>query len=432
MGFAALTHPNGVTWVAFSSSQASKQGPSRASKQGREELTMMNRRQFLSTTVAAAATLVHAPSAFAQMSYELIIKGGRVIDPSVGLDATRDVAIAGGKIAAVEPNITAGAADTIDARGKIVAPGLIDIHTHAGRSKEGPPICLQDGVTCWVDAGSGGADNMDEVAAVARGAPQIGRCLVNIARTGIAPGGELHDLSRANVDLARGAISRNRDVVIGVKARLSANVTGPNDLEALRRAQAAAGDLPVMIHVGQNYSPLRVLLAFLKRGDIVTHIYAPGPHSLLDERGRLFPEVLAARRRGIIFDFGNGVVDHFDWDTVEKATKQDFWPDTFSTDWNVMSRTTGVVDLPNVMSKFIMFGMPLSQIIAAATTNAARVFPSFDDRGTLNAGAPADVAIMEPREGTFEFLDNYKGTRVGRQRLFPIATVLAGKSVPRT
>jgi len=391
---------------------------------------MMNRRQFLSTTVAAAATLVHAPSAFAQMSYELIIKGGRVIDPSVGLDATRDVAIAGGKIAAVEPNITAGAADTIDARGKIVAPGLIDIHTHAGRSKEGPPICLQDGVTCWVDAGSGGADNMDEVAAVARGAPQIGRCLVNIARTGIAPGGELHDLSRANVDLARGAIARNRDVVIGVKARMSNNIAGANDLEALRRAQAAAGDLPVMIHVGQNYSPLRSYLSLLKRGDIVTHIYAPAPNGLLDDKGKLIPEVLAARRRGIYFDFGNGVADHFDWATVEAATKQDFWPDTFSSDWNVMSRTTGVVDMPNVMSKLIMFGMPLSQTIAAATCNAARIFPSFDDRGTLNVGAPADVAILELRDGNFEFLDNYKSTRTGKQRLFPAGTVFAGKKTP--
>jgi dihydroorotase len=392
---------------------------------------MMNRRQFICAAAAGAALLARVPQALAA-TYDLIIRGGRVIDPSAGIDGTRDVAIAGGKIAAVDANIAGDATETIDARGKIVAPGLIDIHTHAGRSKEGPPMCLQDGVTGWVDAGSGGADNMDAIAAVARGAPQIGRCLVNIARTGVAPGGELNDLSRADVDLARGAIARNRDVVIGVKARLSAVVTGPNDLEALRRAQAAAGDLPVMIHVGQNYSPLRTLLAMLKRGDIVTHIYAPGPHSLLDERGRLYPEVMAARRRGIIFDFGNGVVDHFDWDTVEKATKQDFWPDTFSTDWNVMSRTTGVVDLPNVMSKFIMFGMPLNQIIAAATSNAARVFPSFDDRGTLNVGAPADVAILELRDGTFEFVDNYKGTRTGRQRLFPSATVLAGKAVPRT
>ncbi len=391
---------------------------------------MMNRRQFVCAGAASAALFARVPKAFAA-TYDLIIKGGRVIDPSVGIDGIRDVAIVSGKIAAVEANIAGDATETIDARGKIVAPGLIDIHTHAGRSKEGPPMCLQDGVTGWVDAGSGGADNIDAIAAVARGAPQIGRCLVNIARTGVAPDGELNDLNRANVDLARGAIARNRDVVIGVKARLSAVVTGPNDLEALRRAQAAAGDLPVMIHVGQNYSPLRAIFALLKRGDIVTHIYAPGAHSLLDDRGRLIPEVMAARRRGIVFDFGNGVVDHFDWDTVEKATKQDFWPDTFSTDWNVMSRTTGVVDLPNVMSKFIMFGMPLREIIAAATVNAARVFPSFDDRGTLNVGAPADVAILELREGAFEFLDNYKGTRTGRQRLFPAGTVLAGKITPR-
>jgi len=141
----------------------------------------------------------------------------------------------------------------------------------------------------------------------------------------------------------------------------------------------------------------------------------------------LFPEVTAARRRGVLFDFGNGMTNHFNWDTIERATKQGFWPDTFSTDWNDMSRTTGVIDFPNVMSKFLMLGMPLMQVIACATTNAARVFPAFDNRGTLNVGAPADVAIMELREGTFEFLDNYKGTRMGRQRLFPIATVLVGK-----
>jgi dihydroorotase len=394
---------------------------------------MMDRRQFICAGAAGAALLANVPGAYAA-TCDLVIKGGRVIDPSVGLDAERDVAITRGKIAAVEANIAADAAETIDARGKIVAPGLIDIHTHAGRSKEGPPMCLQDGVTCWVDAGSGGADNIDQVAAVARGAPQIGRALVNIARTGvISPGGELHDLNSANVALAQGAIARNHDVIVGVKARLSNNVAGANDLEALRRAQEAAApfNLPVMIHVGQNYSPMRAILALLKRGDIVTHMYAPGMNGILDDKGVLFPEVTAARRRGVLFDFGNGVADHFDWDTVEKATRQGLWPDTFSTDWSVTSKTTGVVDLPNVMSKFITFGMPLSQIIACATVNAARVFPSFDDRGTLNVGAPADVAIMELREGTFEFLDNYKGIRAGHQRLFPAGTVLAGKNVQR-
>src|SRR5882672_3134061 len=388
---------------------------------------MMNRRQLIGAT--GAALFARTPSAFAA-TYDIVIKGGRVIDPSLGIDAPRDVAIAGGRIAAVEANIAGDATETIEARGKLVVPGLIDIHTHAGRSKEGPPMCLQDGVTGWVDAGSGGADNMDAVAAVARGAPQIGRCLINIARTGVAPGGELHDLTRASVDLARGAIARNRDVVIGVKARMSNNVAGANDLEALRRAQAAADGLPVMIHVGQNYSPLRSYFSLLKRGDIVTHIYAPGPNGLLDDKGKLIPDVMQARRRGILFDFGNGVADHFDWATIEAATKQDFWPDTFSTDWNTMSRTTGVVDMPNVMSKLLMFGMPLSAVIAAGTVNAARIFPAFDDRGTLNVGAPADVAILELRESEFEFLDNFKGTRKGKQRLFPIATVIGGKKAP--
>src|SRR5882672_5126124 len=388
---------------------------------------MMNRRQLIGATGAALFARV-SPALAA--SYDLIIKGGRVIDPSVDLDAIRDVAISGGRIAAVEASIAADATETIDARGKLVVPGLIDIHTHAGRSKEGPPMCLQDGVTAWVDAGSGGADNMDAVAAVARGAPQIGRCLINIARTGVAPGGELHDLTRANVDLARSAIARNRDVVIGVKGRMSNNVAGANDLEALRRAQAAADGLPVMIHVGQNYSPLRSYLSLLKRGDIVTHIYAPSPNGLLDDKGKLIPDVMQARRRGILFDFGNGVADHFDWATIEAATKQDFWPDTFSTDWNTMSRTTGVVDMPNVMSKLLMFGMPLSAVIAAGTVNAARIFPAFDDRGTLNVGAPADVVILDLRDGEFEFLDNYKGTRKGKQRLFPTATVIGGKRAP--
>ena len=392
---------------------------------------MMNRRQLMG---ASGALLFADLRKTRAATYDVVIKGGRVIDPSAGLDAVRDVAIANGKIVAVEPEIPGDATQKIDARGRIIAPGLIDIHTHAGRSKDGPPLLLQDGVTGWVDAGSAGADNIDQIATVARTAPQTGRVLVNIARTGVvSPGGELHDMNAANVALAQGAIARHRDVVVGVKARLSENVADTNDLEALRRAQEAAApfNVPVMIHIGQSFSPMRAILPLLKRGDIVTHMYAPAPNGILDDQGRLFPDVAAARRRGVIFDFGNGVADHFDWATVERATKQGFWPDTMSTDWNVMSKTTGVIDFPNVMSKFIMFGMPLSHIIACATVNAARVFPSFDDRGTLNVGAPADVTILELREGTFEFLDNYKGTRAGQQRLFPAGTVLAGKLVQR-
>ncbi len=392
---------------------------------------MINRRQMLCAAAAGAALAARVPDARAA-SYDLLIKGGRVIDPSVGLDGVRDVAIAGGRIVAVEAGISGDATDTIDARGKIVTPGLIDIHTHAGRGKDSPSLVLQDGVTGFVDAGSGGPDNIGEIAAVVRGGPQIGRVLVNVAtRTGFT-GGELMDINRANVSLVRGAIARNRDVVIGVKARLSQDVAGVNDLEGLRRAQEAASSfgLPVMIHIGQSVSPMRAILPLLKRGDIVTHMYAPPPNSILDEQGRLIPDVAAARRRGVIFDFGNGTTGHFNWDMVGRATEQGFWPDTLSTDWTTNARTTGVVDLPNVMSKLLTFGMPLAQVVACATANAAKVFDAFSDRGTLNVGAPADVALMELREGTFEFLDNYQGKRMGRQRLFPIATVLNGKRIP--
>jgi dihydroorotase len=389
-------------------------------------------RRELIGAAAGAVLFTRIPNALAA-TYDLIIKGGRVIDPSIGLDAVRDVAILGGRIAAVAASIADDATETIEARDKIVAPGLIDIHTHAGRDAGAPALALRDGVTGFVDAGSAGADNIGELAAVIRSAPQLGCALINIARTGVISGGaELEDINAANVALAHGAIARHRDVVVGVKVRLSENVAGSNDLEALRRAQAAAApfDLPVMVHVGQNFSPMRAILPLLKRGDVVTHMYAPPPNGILDDQGHLIADVAAARRRGVIFDFGNGVNGHFTWDMVERSAQQGFWPDTFSTDWNIRSGTTGVVDFPNVMSKFLMFGMPLAQAVACASTQAARVFPIFEDRGTLNVGAPADIALMELREGNFEFLDNYEGTRTGRQRLFPFATVLNGKRVP--
>jgi len=389
----------------------------------------MKRRELFQAAagVAFLATFRNALAA----TYDLVIKGGRVVDPSAGLDGTRDIAIAAGRIAAIETEIPAGGAQTIDARGMVVAPGLIDIHTHAARDSDGPALALKDGVTGFVDAGSAGADNIDDIAAVIRAAPQPGCALLNIARTGVVSEGELRDINAANVTLARGAIARHRDVVAGVKVRLTESVVGSNDLEALRRAQEAAAPfgLPVMVHVGQNYSPIRAILPLLKRGDIVTHIYAPPPNSILDSEGRLFPEVQAARRRGVIFDFGNGVSGHFTWDMLEASTRQGFWPDTLSTDWNTGSRTTGVVDFPNVMSKFLLLGMPLPRVIAAATTRPARLFPVFDDRGTLNVGAPADVAIMELREGNFEFVDNYEGIKTGRERLFPHAALLNGVRV---
>ena len=390
---------------------------------------MMNRRQFV-YAAASAAMLARASNVLAA-TYDVIVKGGRVIDPSLRINAIRDVAIAGGRIAAVEADIAADAEETIDARGRLVVPGLLDIHTHYARDNEGPTVCLADGVTGWIDAGSQGADHIADSVAVAKSAPQQGRVLINIGRAGILPGGDTMDISRADVGAAKDAIARNRDFIVGVKARLSRDVAA-DDVEVLGRAQevATSFNLPVMIHMGQTVSPLPRLLNLLKRGDIVTHMFAPPPNSIIDDNGNILPEVLAARRRGVWFDVANGRRGHLRWDSVDRVLQAGFWPDTFSTDGNTTSRTTaGVIDFPNVMSKFLSFGMTLDQVVARATVNASRVFPLFNDRGTLNVGAPADVAVLELREGAFEFVDNYGNKRTGRQRLFPSGTVLGGKRV---
>jgi dihydroorotase len=385
---------------------------------------MMNRRQFVLTATGAAI-------AAAAVKYDLIVKGGRVIDPSRKLNAIRDVAIADGRIAAVEADIHAGAAETLDAGGKLVVPGLIDIHTHAARTKEGPGLCLADGVTGWIDAGSQGADRIGETIAVARAAPQQCRVLINIGRAGILPEGDTMDLGRADVDAARAAIGANREWIAGVKARLSRDVAGANDFEVLTRAQAVASsfNLPVMIHMGQTISPLPKLIALLKSGDIVTHMFAPPPNSIIDDAGHILPEVMAARRRGVRFDLGNGRTGHLRWDIAESVLKAGFLPDTFSTDWTPEARTAQVIDFENVMSKFLMLGMTLDRVIACATVNASQAFPVFRNRGTLKVGAPADVAVLELREGNFEFDDNFGNKRTGRRRLFPSAAVLAGKRV---
>ena len=395
---------------------------------------MLNRRRFLSVAAASAGAALFARGrrVFAA-SYDLIIKGGRVIDPSVRLNAIRDVAISGGRIAAVEPTIAGDAADTIDAHGKLVVPGLLDIHTHCGRFPQGPGLVLRDGVTGWIDAGSQGADHIGDTIAVARTSPQQGRVLINIGRAGILPDGDTMDLKNADVDAARDAISKNRDFIAGVKARLSRDVAGENDYEVLRRTQEVATSfgLPVMIHMGQTISPFPKLVDLLKRGDIVTHMFAPPPNSIVDDSGHILPEVLAARRRGVWFDVGNGQTGHMLWTTIGAIMRTGFWPDTFSTDWNTNAHQTGVIDLPNCMSKLFGYGMSVDEAIACVTFSAARIFPFLSDRGTLNVGAPADVAVLELRKGNFEFLDNFKNKITGHQRLFPSATVLGGKRVPR-
>ena len=174
------------------------------------------------------------------------------------------------------------------------------------------------------------------------GAPNRMRMWLNIAELGNYPGGIaefLDGIGPAKVDLCRAAAEKHKQWVIGIKARLSRSISKDLDVEILTRAIAAAGKLPVMIHVGDTASPLPKLLAMLRPGDVVTHMYAPNPHGILDDNGKLLPEVIAARKRGIHFDFGNGRTEHWHWEVAEKAIAQGFVPDTISSDLEILGST---------------------------------------------------------------------------------------------
>jgi dihydroorotase len=289
-----------------------------------------------------------------------------------------------------------------------------------------------------VDAGSRGADNLGQVIEIARNAPNRMRILINISRLGNNPNpdparrGEFLDgVELADVAKARAAIEANRQWVIGMKARLSRNIAANHDLEVLRLAVEAAtpSGIPIMIHMGDTASPLPEILKLLRPGDIVTHLYAPPPHGIQDDAGRILPEVRAARRRGIRFDFGNGRNEHWTWAVAQSGLAQDFPPDTISTDLEVVGRTEQVFDLPTVMSKFLVLGMPLNQVIACVTSHAAQSFKEFHQYGSLRKGGVADVTVLELTKGNFDFVDNYKGTRTGMQKLVTRAVIVAGERV---
>jgi dihydroorotase len=379
-----------------------------------------------------AAALV-APGVLLAADYDLIIRGGRVVDPAQKLDRVADVAIRDGRIAAVGRSTGESVAPVIDARGKLVVPGLIDVHLHARDTELPPAEILSTGVTTMIDAGSKGADNVEQILDIARHSPNRLRVLLNIARLGNNPGGRgefLDNLEQADVDKAHRAIEEHRDWVIGMKARLSQNIAAQHDAEVLRLAVQVAGPLriPIMIHVGNTASPLPQLLALLRPGDIVTHLYAP-VNGILDATGRVLGEVREARERGVLFDFGNGLNEHWSWEVAQRGLDQGFAPDTISSDMNVPGRTQQVLDLPNVLSKFLLLGMPLQDVIARVTSNSARTFRELSAYGTLREGAVADVTVLELTEGDFEFVDNYRGTRAGTQRLITRAVVVGGKRV---
>jgi len=384
----------------------------------------MNRREFFLSSMLASALPLQAAK------YDLVIKGGLFIDPGQRFNGKADIAIRSGKVALVQPNIPASdALEVLDAAGRVVTPGLVDIHAHPRPGELTPEQCLEGGSTTVVDGGSRGADGITDMIDVVNKAPNRIRILINVSRLGNQSTGELLNLDNANVEAARAAIRRYRDAIVGVKARLSAPLAGDHDLEALRRAVDITKpfNIPVMIHMGDTHSSLPAILAILRRGDIVSHMYSPPPNGILDANGRLLPQVRDARRRGVLFDVGNGRNGHITWEVAQRALDQGFTPDTISSDLNGPGLTDQVFDFPNVLSKFLLLGMSLENVVACGTFNAARAIPALKDLGTLKPGAVADISILELAEGDFEFVDNLNAKRNGNHKLIARAVVVNGK-----
>jgi dihydroorotase len=369
--------------------------------------------------------------------FDLLVKGGKVVDPSQDLEGARDVAIAGGKIARLEQDIPAAQArQVVDASGKIVTPGLIDLHTHVfpyvgPYGIEPDPYFVTRGVTTVIDAGTSGAYTFAAFRenTISQSATRV-RALLHVVSIGMVAGnlGELIDLRYCDPKIAAQVAGENRDLIVGFKIRFSEKYTGPNDLEGMKRARAAADEarLPLMIHIGGSYTPLGDLLALMRKGDVVTHSYNDHPHGLLDSAGKVTPEVREARRRGVRFDVGHGA-GSFSFDVVEKCLGDGFLPDTISSDLYTANINGPVYDLTTTLSKFLLLGMNLHDVLTRATVNCVRTFNFGTEIGTLKPGAEADVSVLELRDGEFTFTDSVGKTRMGRQKLFPIVTVRGGR-----
>ena len=370
--------------------------------------------------------------------YDLIVSGGRVIDPSQEIDGVRDVAFASGNVAHVAENIPGnGAVETIDARGLLVTPGLIDLHTHDywGASFYGidpDTVHVARGVTTVVDAGSSGALTFPAFReyVIDRTKTRI-FALLNISAMGMVVGyAGLEDARWANVGEAVRVGRRHRDIVVGVKARIPP-LPAEDYREVLNRAVDAAEGMDgiFMLHLGGTSIPVAERLKMLRPGDVLTHSFrrSPGGNGILDSEGNVLEEAWAAKERGVIFDVGHGS-GSFSFETMERAMSQGFFPDTISSDLHFKNVDGPVYDLHTTLSKFLHLGLPFAEVIRFGTTAPAGAIGKSGELGTLRPGAIGDATISRIEEGRFLLSDSGRRRTVeARRRISHVRTVKDGR-----
>jgi dihydroorotase len=377
----------------------------------------------------------------AQQKYDLLLKGGHVIDPRNKISAVRDVAIANGKIAAVAANIApADAFKVVDASGTYITPGLVDIHVHvfAGTGERGSyagdnslypdGFTLRSGVTTIVDAGSSGWRSFDDFKdrIIDRSRTRV-LAMLNIVGHGMR--GDKFEQNLADMEAKPTAemALRHKGVIVGIK---TAHYAGPEWAPVERAVEAGTqAKLPVMVDFGANRPerPMAELVTKkLRPGDIYTHAYS-GLRNELDASGHVNPGMVEGRKRGVIFDVGHGG-GSFAWRIAVPALKEGFIPDSISTDLHIGSMNSGMKDMLNVMDKFLAMGMSLDDVILRSTWNPAREV-GREDLGHLSVGAAADITVTRLEKGNFGFTDMYGARMRGTQKLTCELTLRDGKVV---
>jgi dihydroorotase len=372
--------------------------------------------------------------------YDLLITGGRVIDATQRLSAVRDVAITGGRIARIDTSIPPQQARQVfDARGKLVSPGLIDIHGHVYDSAitisiDPDVIGIPKGVTTIVDGGSAGAGTFAGFRkyVIERAQTRI-YALLNISTIGLVVTNELYlDPRMIDPKAAITTIQQNRSLILGIKVRVNGRQNDlAHDIGVLKKAREAsdATGVPIMLHWTNEPD----LLAILKKGDVLTHPFNPpsaNSSNLVGGEGQtILPQILALKDRGIWTDFSHG--GHLAWNIAEAAAKQGWFPDTISTDIHRAHVPPNgvVIDLPTTMSKFLYLGLPIDQAIEKVTAIPAKILAFPEKIGSLQPGSVADVAVLDVATGEFELFDSRREKRIGRQKIVPVATIKGGKLI---